>query len=297
MFISVIVPSLNSPVINLTLESLEKQTLPQDQFEVIVVGMDNDGLIHENELVRFEHTDGPLSPAEARNRGVARAHGDIIAFTDADCIADPHWLEMIAERFSNPEVTVMGGGIEFDTGNYWTLSDNLSMFYEYLAVHPAGWRSQLPSLNLMIRRDAFEDIGGFDEVRYPRPSGEDADLTIRLRKGGSRLFFEPGAKIYHKPRRNSLVDLLRHAYFQGRYSTKIDARYAEGGSIPELLRSRIALVILSAFFAALATVRVFSWNYILKHYWHTIPAIYLAKIAWCIGASGSSLRSISLSED
>jgi len=122
----------------------------------------------------------------------------VLVFTDADCLARPDWLPVLAGRFADPAVNVVGGGIEFASHNYWTVSDNLSMFYEYLAIQPAGERRQLPSLNLAIRRRVFAEMGGFDE-RYPRAAGEDADLTIRLRKKGQRLHFEPRAVILHDP--------------------------------------------------------------------------------------------------
>ena len=189
MLISVIVPNLNTLSVDRTISALDAQTFPHP-YEVIVVGMDKHGVVRESGKVHFDRSEFPLSPAQARNRGVKQAHGEILAFTDADCLPHPDWLAVIAERFADPAVTVLGGGVELDSSNYWTLADNLSMFYEYLAIHPAGERRQLPSLNLAIRRDVFEAVGGFDE-RYPRPAGEDADLTIRLRRMGHRLYFEP----------------------------------------------------------------------------------------------------------
>jgi len=279
---SIIIPDLNSPTVGDAVASLECQSFPACQ--VIVVGMDKFNLVHETGLVHFDQSDIPLSPAKARNRGAAKANGEVIVFMDADCVARPNWLEVLADRFNDPAVTVVGGGVDFRSNNYWTLADNIAMFYEYLSVHPSAERAQLPSLNLAIRRTVFESVGGFDE-RYPRPSSEDADLTIRLRKHGHRLFFEPGAVVLHSPPRDRLQDLWRHGYFQGMYSTKVDPRYSSEPGLPKLLRTRIGVACSSLFLAAGVSCRVFTKYPVLLQYWYTAPAIFLSKLAWCWGAA------------
>jgi GT2 family glycosyltransferase len=163
------------------------------------------------------------------------------------------------------------------------------MFYEYLAIHPQGQRSQLPSLNLAVRRSAFQTVGGFDE-RYPRPSGEDADLTLRLIKAGFTLYFEPRAIVRHSPHRNIWRDVWRHGYYQGMYSTKVDRRYAGQEGYPPFLRSPAVLVLAAPLLAAAVTVRMFYRYPALRTYWKASPGIYLAKIAWCLGAASSPFR-------
>ncbi len=281
---SVIIPDLNTPTIDKAVQAVEHQDYDRSRFELIVVGMDEFGLVHESEVTHFDRSDSPLSPSLARNRGANQAKGEILVFTDADCIPHPTWLSMMNERFTSPDVDVIGGGVEFDCSNYWTLADNLSMFYEYLAIHPAGERQQLPSLNLAIRRNVFIEAGGFDQ-RYPRPAGEDADLTIRLRKSGHPLFFEPRATVLHAPPRNHLPDLLRHGYFQGQYSTKVDPRYASESGLPSFFRTRFGLIAASPLLPVLVVTHMFSTYPSLSSYWRTVPAILLAKLAWCFGAA------------
>jgi len=280
----VVVPILNSPSISNLITSLENQTLDRDQYEVIIVGMDAYQRVHTSDLVFFDRCQRPLSPAEARNRGVAQSRGEIIVFTDADCVADTEWLKILAERFTDPHVTVVGGGVKFHTKNYWTLADNLSMFYEYLAILPPGYRQQLPSLNLAIRHDVFTQIGGFDE-RYPMPSGEDADLTIRLKRNGHILHFEPKAIVSHEPTRNRIIDLVCHGYYQGKFSTKVDPRYAQDEGLPPLIRSRIGLLLFAPIIAVMGSYRVVSSNRYILRYWYTLPAIYMSKLSWCLGAA------------
>jgi glycosyltransferase involved in cell wall biosynthesis len=282
---SIIIPNLHSPTIDRTVASLENQTFDPERFEIIVVGMDRFDLVQTGRRVYVDASDRPLSPARARNRGAAGARGEVLAFLDADCEAQKDWLAVLDERLQDPQVAVVGGGIEFDTRSYWRLADNLSMFYEYLALHPPGERDQLPSLNLAIRRCAFEETGGFDAERYPRPAGEDSDLTIRLRQRGYVLKFEPRAVVYHNPTRKSLPDLLRHGYFQGKYSTKVDRRYAGKEGLPGIFRSRAGLVLLSPLLSAAVTLRMFTRYPYLRQYWRAAPAVLLAKLAWCLGAA------------
>lgn len=281
-YFSVIVPTLNSLIIGRTIRSLEQQTFDRKQYEVIVVGMDNPGIVRESDLIRFDRTLTPLPPAQARNRGARHSQAKILVFIDADCIAHSDWLEILAHRFVDPEIVVVGGGVESDTRNYWTLADNLSMFHESWVGLPRTQRRLLPSLNLAVRREAFLEVGGFNE-RYPRASGEDADLTMRLRRRGYVLHFEPHAIVRHEPLRHRLGDLLHHAYYQGKYSTKVDPDHLADGGLPWPLHTQLGVALFAPLLATAATARVFHTPSLWR-YWYTAPAIWIAKMAWCMGA-------------
>ncbi len=67
--VSIVIPNLHSPVINRVLATLKSQSWYPVAFEVIVVGLDRYGLVTEDASVRFLRTDGPASPAKARNLG------------------------------------------------------------------------------------------------------------------------------------------------------------------------------------------------------------------------------------
>lgn len=285
MTFTVIIPVLHSPVVHQTLDSLREQRYDLSQVEVIVVGQDKFGLVGEDSLVRFDRSSEPLAPAVARNRGIEQASGDVIAFLDSDCVASPDWLMVLAECYQDPAVHVVGGAVDFARDNYWTLSDNVSMFHDYMVGSLRGKRSQLPSLNLSARRRVFDEVGCFDE-RYPRPAGEDADLTIRMRRSGFDLHFEPRAVVYHHPPRHRFVDLLCHSFYQGKYSTKVDPRYVgTSDSLPFLLRWRLSLVLAAPVLAAGVVARVYGQHRELWRSWYLAPAIFLAKVAWCVGAA------------
>lgn len=279
---SVIIPTLNSPTIDRTIASIKAQSFPKDQFEIIIVGKDDLGLIQNDEDIQFINTKERLYPGAARNLGVTHAVGEIIAFIDSDCIAMPDWLEILSDRFIDPNISIIGGGVAFDEDNYWTLVDNISMFHESLSSLKPGIRNQLPSLNFAIRRKVFLDVGGYDPNR---PIAEDSDLTIRLRQKEYILFFEPKAAVVHKPTRRTATDLIRHHYKHGGYSIKIDPKFSTEKGIPKIFRSRLGILILSPFLAIGVTLRIFLFNFVLLRYLHTAPAILSSKFAWCIGAA------------
>lgn len=282
--VSIIVPNLHSPIIDRTLESLRQQTYGLAGVEVIVVGMDKYGMVHEDALVHHHRTEHPTSPAVARNLGIKAAHGEVLCFIDADCVADPNWLAALMAKYTDPSIHIVGGAVDFTHDDYWSLADNISMFHDYMVNSPGRKRDQLPSLNLSARRWVFDKVGFFDE-RYPRPAGEDADLTIRMRKAGFVLNFEPRTVVYHCPPRHRPMDLLRHSFYQGRYSTKVDPRYAAQEGLPWLLRTRVGLVLGAPLLAAGATWRIFVPRRDLWNCWYVAPAVYISKLAWCVGAA------------
>lgn len=281
---TVVIPTLHSPFIDQTLDSLRAQRYDLSHVEVIVVGQDQYGLVQEDELVRFDCSSVPLAPAVARNRGIKQASGDVIAFLDADCIASPTWLAVLAERYQDSEVYVVGGGVAFPNDDYWTTCDNLSWFHEVLTSTPAGIRSHLPTLNFSLRREVVAKVGGIDES-FPRPAGEDTEWTTRMRLAGYTLHFEPRATVYHYHRRNTLKQILEHAFYFGRYSVKVDPHYAAQEGLPLLLRTRVGLILCAPLLAAGATCRIFAFHRNLRRYWHTVPVVYVSKIAWCLGAA------------
>lgn len=284
MLLSVVIPNLHSPVLDQTLAALDAQTWPRQHTEVIVVGLDRYGHMARLPWARFIDTGQPASAAHARNRGLQASHGEVVVFLDADAIPRPDWLARYAVWFDKAEVTVVGGGVEFDwRAPYWSVCENVSTFYPTVVSAAPGERPNLPTINLAARRQALVEIGGFDE-RYPRAAGEDTDLTVRLRLAGHRLWFDPLIIVEHRQARVTAPAICRKAWDLGYYSLKVDPRYTTSMGLPPALRHAIVLRLVSPLLAAGVTWSIYRQRPALRRRW-VWPGVYLAKLAWCWGAA------------
>lgn len=129
-------------------------------------------------------------PASARNLGAAEASGDLLAFTDADCVPEPTWLAALVAASDNADL-VQGCVLppeEVQPGPYDRF---LVVTSEYGLYETA---------NLAIRRDLFLRLGGFQSVLAPRRGmelGEDVWLGWRARRAGARTTFAGAAVVRH----------------------------------------------------------------------------------------------------
>ncbi len=188
---SVIIPTCNRAAdLHHCLHALAEQSLSPAQFEVLVIddGSSDDtakvvetfrGNSHLDVRYHYQPNRGP---AAARNRGIGLARGDLVAFTDDDCRPDPEWLaDLLAALPSDSRCAGVGGRTirlrESMTARYM---DAIGMMNPRIKGDQVLW---LVTANALYRRSCLEEIGGFDE-RFPRPGGEDVDLSARLRSHG-----------------------------------------------------------------------------------------------------------------
>lgn len=135
----------------------------------------------------------------ARNRGAELATGEILAYTDDDCLADPDWLRFLAAGFDDPCWVAVGGpNIPPPPRNRIEAVVAAAPGAPAHVLIDDTEAEHLPGCNLAIRRSALAAIGGF-RVAY-RVAGDDVDVCWRLRAAGGRLRFAPGAMVWHHRR-------------------------------------------------------------------------------------------------
>ena len=281
MEFSIVIPNLNSPVIDQTINALLRQQ-PQGQYEIIIVGRDAPGLIKQSPQVTFICTDKPVWAAVARNIGLRMAGGEIICFLDADCIPRADWLSRIEERFREPQIFVLGGGVDSKQSGFWAVCNHLISFHEYLVSMPAGTRQELPSLNLAIRKSVLDEVGGFDEDIAPT---EDSYLTTRLRQRGYALNFDPQIVVDHLPNRRTAAAVLQHTWRHGYHTIKVDPQWSEFLSLPFPFRHRKTLFLTAPAIALYVTLGIYWVDRKVWRWWYVAPAIYALKVVYCLGAA------------
>jgi glycosyltransferase involved in cell wall biosynthesis len=204
-FVSVIVPAYNAEnTIDECLRSLLDQEYPGNRYEVIVVdNASTDGTRNKikNFSVRYILNNRIKSSYSSRNMGIREAKGTILAFTDADCVANPTWTRIAANALLNrPGTGCVAGGIKSPApGNcieeYLHERDFLSQreshkFFNFLPFAQTA--------NAFYRKEVFDRIGLF---RENWKSGGDADLSWRMQLGTDfKLEFCDDAVITHKHR-------------------------------------------------------------------------------------------------
>lgn len=235
--VSVVVPTYRRPQLLLRcLQALGEQTLDAGAYEVIVV--DNAGCSQTRRAVeafagRLEET-GPTvrylqetsrpGPAAARNRGWRAARGEVIAFTDDDCVPQRQWLAAGLAAFSDGELGVMGQTVVPVSPDPTDYERNLARLSE----------GHFITANCFYRRKALEAAGGFDE-RFTEAWREDSDLFFAIEKAhsGEQLFsYAPQAVVCHPPRdarwgssiweqRKSMFNALLYKKYPERYWASI----------------------------------------------------------------------------
>ncbi len=235
------------------LASLERQDYPRECFEIVVV----------------EETDRPRAPSGVRyvaipregrgfgyTRAVALRHaqGEIVAFIDDDCVAEPSWLrELVAPFQEDPAVLGVAGAVRVRDANPIGLCENILGFpggglaYLWQASGRLVETQHLSTCNCAYRTEILEKVGGFPEVAPF--SGEDYLVGRRVSRLG-RCLYTPRALVFHKPR-GTLRAVFRWFIRRGRQEvwmlrhypdvTELGVRYLLGTSLVIRLAAAMAL--------------------------------------------------------
>jgi glycosyltransferase involved in cell wall biosynthesis len=228
-----------------TLASLRRQTLPYDQFEVIVVDNgSHDGTLevvrtyvsagvepgrNREDMWRVQCLSEPQNGlAHARYAGLLAASGEIAVFLDDDTIADSYLLERLLAAYQETGADAIGGRVEprlEARRPHWLTDDLLDMLGQYA---PSSTRMQLPpgssfsNSNFSVRIEALRSTGYFSPFlskRLHQPTSlEIADLCERLTQAGYTLWYEPSALVAHRipAARLHRSFFVGRAYWQGR---------------------------------------------------------------------------------
>lgn len=207
MFISIVITVKNEAE-NIA-DLLDSLVVQEDPFEVLIIDANSNdetqAIIREYEkkykeikLIVHEGTRG-----ESRNFGVENAKGEIVAFIDGDCIANPFWLKEIRKKINEGYDVVAGKTVNL---GYKHFKDLQRVELEY-----KGYDTTFPSCNLAYVKRLFKEIGGFDD-RFI--TGEDIDLNLRAIDAGAKIGYNEKAIVYHRIR-STFRDFVKQAFWNG----------------------------------------------------------------------------------
>ena len=214
--VSVVVCAYNvSSTLRECLESLTRVDYPA--CEVIVVddgSQDATGQIAADfpQFTTITQTNHGLS--YARNVGAERATGEIVVYTDADCVVDEDWLRCLVQAMRDQGVDAIGGPNITPLGDAWSA--------QCVAVSPGNpshvmlddhHAEHVPGCNMAFRRDLLLKLGGFD-AQY-RVAGDDVDMCWRLLDYGGTIGYASGAFVWHH-RRETVAAYLKQQIGYGR---------------------------------------------------------------------------------
>ena len=275
---SIIVPNLDSPLVDRTLAALTDQDLAPGSAEILVVGRDSPGLVPRDGSVRWLESEQPLGAGAARNLGVQEARGPNILFTDADCIPATNWASsLIADLERSP---IAGGSVHFNlTSNKWAVADNIASFHELLSDRPAGSGSEQPvgSLNLALRREVWDEVGPFDEELI---TSEDYDWILRARARGLEIVFAPAAQVKHADVRADRRALEDHAAWYGRHFHTFCRKHPGVFDKGPTWQNRRRLALTRPLKAWHSSLQIFLAHPQLRPAWRALPGVVAFKLAW-----------------
>jgi lipopolysaccharide/colanic/teichoic acid biosynthesis glycosyltransferase/GT2 family glycosyltransferase len=286
--LSVIIPARDSArTIQACLEALLLQQgyiFGQD-YEVILVddgSQDNTAQIAEQLGVRVICQPN-AGPATARNTGVEHARGELIFFTDSDCIPNSDWLSRMAAPFADPTVVGVKGTYLCEEKNAVARFVQQEFEYKYRSLEKLTRIDFIDTYSAAYRKSIFIENGGFD-ARFPVPSVEDQEFSFRLSRKGYHLVFQPSAHVYHRHDLNLKQYIQRKwgiGYWKAFMLRWLPEKTLSDSYTPASQRAQIGLlavlllaIIGSFFYPPLIWITIFTFLFFL------ITALPFLKMVW-----------------
>ncbi|HEY2363883.1 MAG TPA: glycosyltransferase [Candidatus Angelobacter sp.] len=222
--VSIIIPALNEEkMIGRCLESLTRLAFARDRFEVLIV----DNGSRDKTLAVVESFKDRLNLkvlqqagvriSALRNLGAQAATGDILAFLDADCLAPTDWLDRIFALAPADGAGVLGAHYLLPEDSSWVGRT----WHRYQEAPKSGEVSHVPAGDLVMRREDFLKLGGFDETIQ---TNEDYELCERARKAGMHVRAFPQIGVIHLGTAQSLRVFFRKQAWHGTHVIKVFLR-------------------------------------------------------------------------
>lgn len=213
--LSVIIPTYRDWArLKICLSALNKQSYPTDSFEIIIANNDPKDAPPKGFFDGYHFFVTVVDVAQkgsyaARNAGAAAAAGDIFCFTDADCVPDHDWLQMIGRHFSQPDSSslLLSGEVVMFSEHRPNFNYNFAESYDYffgIAQKEYAKRNVACTANLSMHRSMFGRVDGFNDRLF---SGGDVDFCRRALESNAQFKFDESCFVKH-PLRDTFIAVI-----------------------------------------------------------------------------------------
>lgn len=239
-FVSVVIPTFNRiSSLLVCVGSLFKQSYPPERFEIVIVDDGSTDSTLEILEKYYKNVDKVKIFSQknqgsyaARNLGIKNSKGEIICFTDDDCIAERDWIRNLVNGYKIEQIGGVGGKI---------VGYNITKILERYVEDIGGLGQEKfqnifsVTANASYRKKVLDEIGVFDPYFK---SGGDADLGIRVNLKKYKILYSPDALIFHK-HRISINALSRQFFKYGTGYVRLHRKYPKNFILKRILKDYI----------------------------------------------------------
>lgn len=226
---SVIIPAYNAKdTIRDCLNALINQSINSKEYEIIVIddgSTDITGQIIRDYPVKYIRQSNH-GPASARNHGSRNSLGEILLFTDSDCLPAYNWIEEMINPLKELDVVAVKGVYRTRQRSLVARFAQLEFEERYELLKKAKYIDMVDTYSAAFRKGIFLKMGGFDES-FPAANNEDTDLSYRLSLKGQKMVFSPSAVVYHLRHPDTNYKYLKQKIWRGYWRMIVYKRYPQ----------------------------------------------------------------------
>lgn len=190
-FLSIIIPARNEEKnIELGLKSLAANKYPKDKYEIILIDDHSEDKtyeiaksLHIENLTIIKQDEGKQGKKQALKKGIARAKGELILTTDADCIYHRNWLRCMISFYENHQAKLLTGPIQFTPNNNFLQRFQALDLIGLMAVTASGIQTERQFMangcNMVFSKAIFDEVGGYRGNEH-LASGDDMFLVHKF---------------------------------------------------------------------------------------------------------------------
>lgn len=305
---SVIVPAYNSAgTIEHCLKALTQQSINMEACEVIVV--DDGSTDRTDDIIKkfpVKYIRQPnRGPAAARNHGAAKAAGEVLLFTDSDCVPDYRWVEEMTRPFADRDIAAVKGAYRTSQKALTARFAQVEFEERFELLKKTERIDMVDTYSAAFRREVFIRAGGFDES-FPAANNEDTDLSYKLSAAGHKMVFNPKAIVSHLRHPDTICRYSRQKFWRGYWRMVVYRRFPDkmvkDSYTPQSLKLQVLLLfsaIAFALFTVILPVSVYLSIFLLVLFMlSALPfASFAFKRDWLIGLASVfflSVRALSI---